>query len=286
MRISAEGLTWSVGGREVVRGVSLEVAPGTTAGLIGPNGSGKSSLLRCLAGLRTPDAGSVSYDGVDVRGWSARRLARRAAFVEQSVDLESELRVAEVVGLGRTPFRGRWGGASATDRAVVAAALERVGLTELADREWRALSGGERQRAHIGRALAQRPRALLLDEPTNHLDVKHQLELMELLGESGRTVLVALHDLALAARYCDRLLLMCDGRLVAAGTPAEVLTRPLLAEVFEVDAEIGTDPLGRLAVAYRGAAPAGAPARSHSEEQDGNRPGGRDGNEKKEVSWT
>ncbi|MFI5803024.1 ABC transporter ATP-binding protein [Streptomyces sp. NPDC051561] len=253
MRIAAEGLTWSVGGKEVVRGVSLAVAPGETVGLVGPNGSGKSSLLRCLAGLRTPDRGAVSYDGEDVRGWSARRLARRVAFVEQAVGLESELRVAEVVGLGRTPFRSRWGAASATDRAVVAAALARVGLTELAGREWKALSGGERQRAHIGRALAQRPQALLLDEPTNHLDVKHQLELMELLGERGRTVLVALHDLSLAARYCDRLLLMRGGCLVAAGTPAEVLTAPLLAEVFEVDAEIGVDPLGRFAVAYRGA---------------------------------
>ena len=280
MRITAEGLTWSVGGKDVVREVSLEVAPGECVALIGPNGSGKSSLLRCLAGLRTPGAGSVSYDGEDVRGWSARRLARRVAFVEQAVDVESELRVAEVVGLGRTPFRGRWGGASATDRAVVAAALERVGLTGLADREWKALSGGERQRAHIGRALAQRPRALLLDEPTNHLDVKHQLELMELLGESGRTVLVALHDLSLAARYCDRLLLMHGGHLVAAGTPAEVLTRPLLAEVFEVDAEIGTDPLGHFAVAYRGAA-AGISARNHENNRDENRD-----DKEKEASWT
>ncbi|MFK0258777.1 ABC transporter ATP-binding protein [Streptomyces sp. NPDC090445] len=275
MRITTEGLTWSVAGNPapVVRGVSVDIAPGETVGLLGPNGSGKSSLLRCLAGLRVPDAGTVRYDGESVRGWSARRIARRVAFVEQDAAADSDVRVSDVVGLGRTPFRDRWRGPDTTDRAVVAAALERVGLTALAGRPWRALSGGERQRAHIARALAQQPYALLLDEPTNHLDVKHQLELMELLtgtgtgtgagtgsgtGGTGRTVLVALHDLSLAARYCDRLLLLHHGRLIASGPPATVLTAERLAEVFEVDAELTTDTLGHPQVAYRG--PLGTPA--------------------------
>ncbi|RSS52215.1 ABC transporter ATP-binding protein [Streptomyces sp. WAC07061] len=256
MRITAEGLSWSVAGTPVVRGVSLDVAPGETVGLLGPNGSGKSSLLRCLAGLRVPDAGTVRYDGACVRDWSARRTARHVAFVGQDAAADSDLTVADVVGLGRTPFRDRWRGPGAHDRAVVAAALERVGLTALAGRSWRALSGGERQRAHIARALAQQPYALLLDEPTNHLDVRHQLELMELLTGTGRTVLVALHDLSLAARYCDRLLLLHHGRLTASGTPAAVLTRERLAEVFEVDAELTTDALGHPAVGYRGPLPA------------------------------
>jgi iron complex transport system ATP-binding protein len=277
VRITAEGLSWSVAGgpTPVVRGVSVDIAPGETVGLLGPNGSGKSSLLRCLAGLREPDAGTVRYDGESVRGWSARRIARHVAFVEQDAAADSDLRVGDVVGLGRTPFRDRWRGPDATDRAVVAAALERLGLTALAARPWRALSGGERQRAHIARALAQQPYALLLDEPTNHLDVKHQLELMELLtgtgtgtgtatgtgsgtGGTDRTVLVALHDLSLAARYCDRLLLLHHGRLIASGPPATVLTAERLAEVFEVDAELATDSLGHPQVAYRG--PLGTPA--------------------------
>ncbi|MGW6979720.1 ABC transporter ATP-binding protein [Streptomyces sp. NPDC054932] len=252
MRITAEGLSWSASGTPVVRGVGLDVAPGETVGLLGPNGSGKSSLLRCLAGLRVPDAGTVHYDGQPVRDWSARRIARRVAFVEQDGAFDTDLRVVDVVGLGRTPFRDRWRGPDATDRAVVAAALERVGLTGLADRSWKGLSGGERQRAHIARALAQQPYALLLDEPTNHLDVKHQLELMELLAGTGQTVLVALHDLTLAARHCDRLLLMDRGRLIASGTPADVLTAERLALVFGVDAELSTDGLGRPAVCYRG----------------------------------
>ncbi|MFE5594297.1 ABC transporter ATP-binding protein [Streptomyces sp. NPDC056549] len=258
MRITADDLSWSVAGTPVVRGVGADIAPGETVGLLGPNGSGKSSLLRCLAGLRTPDAGTVRYDGESVRGWSARRIARHVAFVDQDAGADSDLRVADVVGLGRIPFRDRWRGPDATDRAVVAAALGRLGLTALADRSWKALSGGERQRAHIARALAQQPYGLLLDEPTNHLDVTHQLQLMELLTGTDRTVLVALHDLSLAARYCDRLLLLHHGRLVASGPPAAVLTARRLAEVFEVDAELTTDALGHPQVAYRG--PLGTPA--------------------------
>ncbi|MFJ6797116.1 ABC transporter ATP-binding protein [Streptomyces sp. NPDC091268] len=260
MRITAEALTWSVAGTTVVRAVSADIAPGETVGLLGPNGSGKSSLLRCLAGLRAPDAGTVRYDGESVHDWNARRIARHVAFAEQDSGADSDLRVADVVGLGRTPFRGRWRGPDATDRAVVAAALERLGLTALADRSWKALSGGERQRAHIARALAQQPYALLLDEPTNHLDVKHQLELMELLSGTEQTILVALHDLSLAARYCDRLLLLHHGRLIASGPPAAVLTAERLAEVFEVDAELTTDAFGHPVVTYRG--PLGLPTPS------------------------
>ncbi len=251
MRITADRLSWSVAGTPVVRAVDLDIAPGETVGLLGPNGSGKSSLLRCLAGLRAPDAGTVLYDGASVRRWSARRIARHVAFVEQDSGSDSDLSVADIVGLGRTPFRDRWRGPDAGDRAVIAAALDRVGLTALADRSWRALSGGERQRAHIARALAQQPYGLLLDEPTNHLDVKHQLDLLELLAGTDQTVLVALHDLSLAARYCDRLVLMHHGRLVASGTPEAVLTAERLADVFEVDAELAADALGNRAVAYR-----------------------------------
>ncbi|WP_327351394.1 ABC transporter ATP-binding protein [Streptomyces sp. NBC_01304] len=258
MRITAEALTWRAGDRTVVDAVDLDVAPGETVGLIGPNGSGKSSLLRCLAGLRRPDSGNVSYDREPIHDWSARRIAQHLAFVEQATDTGSELRVVDVVGLGRTPFQDRWRGPGAHDRAVVAAALDRLGLTELADRSWKELSGGERQRAHLARALAQQPYAILLDEPTNHLDVKHQLELLQLLSDTDQTVLVALHDLSLAARHCDRLLLLRDGRLIAEGPPKDVLTPARLADVFEVDAEVGPDALGRLAVAYRGVA---APAR-------------------------
>ncbi|MET8764492.1 ABC transporter ATP-binding protein [Lentzea sp. NPDC004782] len=251
MRITVEHLSWGVPGRTIVRDVSLAVGEGETVGLIGPNGSGKSSLLRCVAGLRTPTSGLVRYDGVEITSWPARERARRLAFVEQAADTDSDLRVADVVMLGRTAYRSRWRGPDANDRAIVAAALDRLDLGGLADRPWKQLSGGERQRTHLARALAQQTSALLLDEPTNHLDVRHQLDLMELASRTPQTVVVALHDLALAARYCDRLVLMHDGAVVADGPADEVLTAPLLREVFDVDAEIGRDSLGHLAVGYR-----------------------------------
>ncbi|MEO3753302.1 ABC transporter ATP-binding protein [Streptomyces sp. B6B3] len=253
MRISVERLSWAVRGTVIVREVDADIGPGETVGLIGPNGSGKSSLLRCVAGLRTPTSGAVRYDGRDIRDWSARSVARHTAFVEQVAHAESDLRLGDVVALGRTPFRGRLRGLGPTDHLVVEAALARVGLTGLESRPWHTLSGGERQRAHLARALAQQPRGILLDEPTNHLDVRHQLALMELLATTDQTVLVALHDLTLAARYCDRLLLLHGGRLVATGSPREVLTADRLREVFGIDAEVDRDALGNLTVAYRGA---------------------------------
>ncbi|MDT7784954.1 MAG: iron complex transport system ATP-binding protein [Pseudonocardiales bacterium] len=251
MRITVEHLSWGVPGKVIVQDVSLQVFDGETVGLIGPNGSGKSSLLRCIAGLRTPVAGAVFYDGVAIDSWPARERARKLAFVEQTADTDSDLRVAEVAMLGRTAHRSRWRGPDATDHEIVAAALDRLDLSALADRPWKQLSGGERQRTHLARALAQQTSGLLLDEPTNHLDVRHQLDLMELAGRTPQTVVVALHDLALAARYCDRLVLMHRGTVVADGPAEEVLTAPLLREVFDVDAEIGRDSLGHLAVGYR-----------------------------------
>nr|WP_181774870.1 ABC transporter ATP-binding protein [Amycolatopsis pittospori] len=253
MRIEARGVGWGVPGKAIVRDVDLVVEPGETVGVIGPNGSGKSSLLRCLAGLRVPTAGEVHYDGVDISTWPAGVRARHTAFVEQSAETDSDLRVADVAMLGRTAYRSRWRAPDTTDRAIVAAALDRLDLGPLADRPWKQLSGGERQRAHLARALAQRPWALLLDEPTNHLDVRHQLDLMDLVTETSQTVVIVLHDLTLAARYCDRLVLMRDGTLVADGPAGDVLTASSLREVFEVDAEVGLDQDGYLSVRYRGA---------------------------------
>ncbi|RSM86277.1 ABC transporter ATP-binding protein [Kibdelosporangium aridum] len=252
MKIAAENLSWGANGRTIIRGITVRISSGETVGLIGPNGSGKSSLLRCLAGLRTPTAGAVHYNGEDITGWDTRRIAQHLAFVEQASESESDLRVVDVVSLGRTPFRDRWRGLSAADHDVIDAALDHLDLAGLRDRHWNTLSGGERQRAHIARAFAQRPWAILLDEPTNHLDVRHQFELMDLLAGTDQTVLVALHDLALAARYCDRLVLLSKGQLVADGPPEEVLTRDRLREVYEMDAHIGRDDLGNLAITYHG----------------------------------
>ncbi|QWF77880.1 ABC transporter ATP-binding protein [Amycolatopsis sp. CA-230715] len=251
MRIEAESLRWGVPAKTIIDDIAVSVGTGEVLGLVGPNGSGKSSLLRCLAGLRKPSGGTVRYDGADIAGWDSSRIARRVAFVDQYAVTESDLLVVDVVALGRTPFRTSWRGHDHHDTAVVNAALDRMGLTELRARPWKTLSGGEHQRTHIARALAQEPSAILLDEPTNHLDIRHQLELMRLLAAAEQTAVVVLHDLSLAARFCDRLALMHHGRLVASGPPCEVLTPARIQEVFGVEAEVGPDRGGDVRIHYR-----------------------------------
>ncbi|WP_052344753.1 ABC transporter ATP-binding protein [Thermocrispum municipale] len=267
MRLDADHLTWETAGRRILHAVTLDVRPGETLGIIGPNGSGKSTLLRCLAGLRTPSAGTVRYDGRDIARFTAKRLAHYVAFVEQDAQVASELRVADVVMLGRTPYRSPWRGSDERDQAIVAEELERMGLSHLRDRPWRGLSGGERQRAHIARGLAQRTGCLLLDEPVNHLDIRHQLELLGMLASSPTTVLISLHDLTLAARFCDRLALLDHGRLVALGPPGEVLAGDLVRAVFGVDARLETDHVGHPIVTLHTVTELEAPSAVVSTEQ-------------------
>lgn len=238
MSITVENLHWSAGRRAIVRGVSLSVAKGETFGLIGPNGSGKSSLLRVVAGLRRPTAGRVTLEGANLARLSPRALARRLAVVAQHATTETAVSVVEVVRLGRTPHHGILSPWTAEDDAIVAAALSEAGLSDHRDQLWQTLSGGERQRVQLARALAQRPSHLLLDEPTNHLDIQHQIEILRLVSRLALTTVVALHDLNLAARFCHRVGVLQDGRLVACGPPHEVLTRELIARVFGVAAEV------------------------------------------------
>ncbi|MFE0674604.1 ABC transporter ATP-binding protein [Streptomyces sp. NPDC058867] len=240
--LHADRVQRRIDGRTVVDGVTLALRPGETVGLLGPNGSGKSTLLRLLAGVLAPTAGVVTLDGRTLPEVGRRETARRIATVEQHAHTQTELTVREVVALGRIPHRRAWTPATATDAEAVTEALTRTGLTDRAGQSWHTLSGGERQRAQIARALAQTPRELLLDEPTNHLDIQHQLDLLELIVGLPVTTVVALHDLNLAATYCDRLLVLRDGRVVAEGTPAEVLTPTLIEQVYGVRAEVSQEP--------------------------------------------
>jgi iron complex transport system ATP-binding protein len=252
MTLAARGLRWSAGGRILVDGVSLDATPGRMLGLIGPNGSGKSSLLRLLAGLRPPQAGTVRLAGQDIARLGRRAVARHVAMVEQQVATDAAVSVQEVVRLGRTPHRGPLSGWSAADTAAVEAAIRHADLEALRHQPWHTLSGGERQRTQIARALAQEPSHLLLDEPTNHLDIRHQLEILALVARQPATaVVVALHDLNLAAMFCDELALLRAGRVVAAGQPERVLTQARIREVFGVRAHVGPSPHhGRLQVQF------------------------------------
>lgn len=242
--IAAESVSWSAGGRLVIDGVSLVVADGETLGLLGPNGAGKSSLLRLLAGLRHPDGGSILLSGRPLTAHRRRAVAHRIAVVEQQVSTELDLTVEQIVRLGRIPHRGIWSGDTEADNRAVECALEQTETAAMRDRDWRTLSGGEQQRVQIARALAQEPRELLLDEPTNHLDIRHQFELLALIRALPVTAVVTLHDLTLAALFCDRLVVLHEGRLAAAGTPAEVLTAELISSVYGVAARVVPDGSG------------------------------------------
>jgi len=242
MSIAAENITWKVGKKVIVNDVSLAVARGETVGLLGPNGSGKSSLLRVLAGLRRPHKGRVLLDGQNLHRLPKKQLARRVAFVEQHGMTDANMRVRDVVKLGRIPHHSPFSSWSTEDDETISAALARVDMLEKSQQGWLTLSGGERQRVHIARALAQMPSEILLDEPTNHLDIHHQLQLMKLISELPVTSIVAIHDLNHALMFCDSLIVMQHGAVVASGTPQAILTEDLLWEVFRVKAKITPSP--------------------------------------------
>jgi len=242
MTVTAENLVWGVRRKTIVNDVSLRVSEGETLGLIGPNGSGKSSLLRLLSGLKAPQSGRVEILGQDIARVPRRALARHVAFVQQNATTDTNVSVRDVVRLGRTPHRSALPGWTAADETAVSTALVQVDMADRRGQAWQTLSGGERQRVHIARALAQSPRVMFLDEPTNHLDIHHQIEILRMVRALDVTSVVALHDLNLAAMFCDRIIVLLAGRVVACGTPAEVLTQTLLREVFRVEAEISPGP--------------------------------------------
>jgi len=234
MTVAARDVRWAAGGTVIVDGVTLSARPGRLLGLVGPNGSGKSSLLRLICGLRRVKSGVVSLDERELTTIGRRELAQRMALVEQQVDTEKQLRVRDIVALGRIPHQAFFASETADDVRAIAVALDRVGMTEKRDRLWHTLSGGERQRVQIARALAQCPSELLLDEPTNHLDIRHQLDLLLLVKALGITSIVALHDLNLAVMFCDEIAVLSEGRLVACGPPEDVLTPATVERVFGV----------------------------------------------------
>jgi iron complex transport system ATP-binding protein len=242
MSIKADNITWKIGAKTVLNGVSFEAPAGKMLGLLGPNGSGKTSLLRLLAGLKRPNSGRITLQEKDLQQMSRRSIARRVAFVEQHSTTNANLRVIDVVKLGRFPHRSMFSGWTSADDEAVEDALKRAGMKEKREDRWQSLSGGEKQRTHIARALAQSPKELILDEPTNHLDIQHQIGLMRLVAGLPVTSVIALHDLNHAAMFCDQLIIMQQGGIVASGAPEDVLTEDLLRNVFAVEARIETSP--------------------------------------------
>ncbi len=244
--LAAEAIGVTLGGRPVLDGVSAALRPGEVTAVLGPNGAGKSTLLACLAGLRRPDRGLARLDGRPVLERPARERARALAYLEQTPQIAWALDVRALVGLGRTPWTGARG-PGVEDRAAVDAAMARTGVGGFADRPVDTLSGGERARVLLARALAGEPRWLLADEPLAGLDPGHAFDACDLfhtVATAGAGVVLTMHDLPLAARVADRVLLLHEGRLVADGAPAEALTAARLSEVYGVAADVTSGATG------------------------------------------
>ncbi|WP_417916856.1 ABC transporter ATP-binding protein [Candidatus Electronema sp. JC] len=241
MKISFSGITWSVGGRRILDSLSLTAASGQFTGIVGPNGSGKSSLLRCLYRALLPDAGSIALDGQDIRVLSRRELATKLASVLQESLSECHFTVIEMVLMGRYPHHGAFSPMNEEDMNCARRAMQAADLCGLEDAPFQTLSGGEKQRVLIARALCQNSPALILDEPTNHLDIRHSLSLLGEIKRLRLTTLAVLHDLNLAASFCDQVFVLAQGKVAASGPPAQVFTPVLLRHVFGVEADVRTE---------------------------------------------
>ena len=244
--LDAHDVSYAVGTAQLLEAVSLEVRGGSLLGLIGPNGAGKSTLLKCISQLLAPAAGRVSLDGTDLRGQSPQEIARHIALLPQSTALNFAFTCLEVVLMGRNPHLGRFQAEGAADRAIAQQSMRDTGAAEFVTRLITEVSAGERQRVLLARALTQQPRLLLLDEPTAGLDVQHQLQVFALIRDlvrQGLTAIAVVHDLNLAARFCDRLVLLHRGKVHARGRVDDVLTPENLADVFGVAAAVEPDPL-------------------------------------------
>lgn len=245
-RLTGEALYAGYESRRVLDGVDLAVAEGQLTVLLGPNGSGKSTLLKTLARTLTPSAGRVCLDGKDIHRRKTREVAQRLGILPQGPSVPEGLTVRQLIGMGRLPYQRLWQQDAEQDARAVREAMAYTDVTEFAERSVDALSGGQRQRCWIAMVLAQETDLILLDEPTTFLDLKVQVDLLELLSrlahEHGRTLLLVLHDLNLAAAYADRLVMMREGHIVTSGAPEEVFTATNLKHVFDLDAHVLEDP--------------------------------------------
>ena len=250
MKITTQQLHAVLGNTEILRGIDFEANKGELVGIIGPNGSGKSTLLRCLYRVLTPSEGAVFLDGKELSSYRVKESAQKLAVVAQHNYYNFEFSVRDVVMMGRAPHKRALDRDTAEDYQIMRQSLKAVGMQEFEERSFSTLSGGEQQRIILARALAQQTPCLILDEPTNHLDIKYQLWLMDIVKNLDCTVISAVHDLNIAAMYCDRLYAMKQGKVIAQGTPHELLTPDLIRELYEVDAEVSIDGKGQLRIFY------------------------------------
>lgn len=241
MEISAEQISYNIGARQILNNVQLKVPQGNFIGVIGPNGSGKSTFLKCIYRTLKPQTGTIFFDGISLDKLSYRESALKLAVVAQHNFCNFDFKVEEVVLLGRSPHKKIMEGDTMQDYEIVRSCLQKVGMEAYRQRSFNTLSGGEQQRVILARALAQQTECLVLDEPTNHLDINYQLQIMEIVKQTGLTVIAAIHDLNIAAMYCDYLYAIKDGIICGSGCPQELLTTEFIYGLYKVRAKIIRD---------------------------------------------
>ena len=250
MNIQTDTIQVSFGSKTILHDISLAIQDKEFVGIIGPNGSGKSTFLKCLYRVLQPSDGKIFFDGTELSSLSHRDTALKMAVVAQHSTVNFDFSVLEMVLMGRSPYKGLLDRDQLDDYEIARHALAQVGLSDFESRNFNTLSGGEQQRVILARALAQRTECLVLDEPTNHLDIKYQLELMTIVKRLDATVVSAIHDLNLAAIYCDRIIALKDGHIVCSGTPQDVLSSDTIRHIYGVSAMVQTLPDGRLNIIY------------------------------------
>ena len=250
MEILAEAIKLFIGDKEILKGLDFHLKPKEFLGIIGPNGSGKSMFLKCLYRVQKPTEGRITLNGRALDELSYRESALQLAVVAQHNIYSFDFTVMNVVLMGRSPHKRLLDRDNAEDYRIARHALATVGMNGFEERSFASLSGGEQQRVILARALTQEAECMILDEPTNHLDIKYQLQIMDIVKGLGLTVVSAIHDLNIAALYCDRLMAIRKGRVVGLGTPAELLTEAFIYDLYEVHAKVERDARGRIYVRY------------------------------------
>lgn len=241
-----------LGNKHILRNINIHVSNKEFVGIIGPNGSGKSTLLKCMYRILKSNNGTIIIDDKDINEFSIKETAKMMSVVSQHNNTEFDFTVLEMVLLGRSPHKKFLERDNKEDYDIVYESLEQVGMKDFAERSFSSLSGGERQRIVLARALAQRTECLILDEPTNHLDIKYQLQLMSIIKNLDVTIISAVHDLNIASLYCDKIYALKAGKIVAYGTPQQVLTEKVISDLYEVDCKVVEDrDIGCLNIIYK-----------------------------------
>lgn len=238
MNIKAENINITLEKNNILKDINIEVDNKEVVGIIGPNGSGKSTFLKCIYRVLKPNDGAILLDKVDIKNMTVKESSKRLAVLSQHNNYNFDFTVKDIVLMGRSPHKKFMERDNKEDYDIVNDALKKVEMLEFKNRSFQSLSGGEQQRVILARALAQQPQCLILDEPTNHLDIKYQLQLMRIVKNLNIEVIAAIHDLNIAAMYCDKIYVLKDGEIIKYGNPKEVLTQKLIKEVYEVDAEV------------------------------------------------